>query len=81
MIEEISFKTPSGQSLPAILNRPADADTLFVLGHGSGSNRHVPLMVALNDALAPFRVATLRFEYPYSGAVYLWTAPFLQGLI
>jgi len=66
MIEQVLFNAPSGNKLPAILNRPADADTLFVLGHGSGSTIHVPLMVALSEALACCRIATLRFEYPYS---------------
>ena len=66
MIEHLLFNTPSGSNLPAILRRPADADTLFVLGHGSGSTIHVPLMAALSDALAYRRIASLRFEYRYS---------------
>lgn len=66
MIEEKLFHTPSGSELPAILNIPTDADTLFVLGHGSGSTIHVPLMTALSEALGAFRIASLRFEYPYS---------------
>lgn len=66
MIEETVFNTKSGTELPAILNLPTDADTLFVLGHGSGSTIHVPLMAALSEALGSLRIATLRFEYPYS---------------
>ena len=66
MAEETSFRTGSGSKLPALLNLPVHADVLFVLGHGSGSTIHVPLMAALSDALAAFQVATLRFEYPYA---------------
>jgi predicted alpha/beta-hydrolase family hydrolase len=66
MIEETLFHTQSGSELPAILNLPTDADTLFVLGHGSGSTIHVPLMAALSEVLGSLRIATLRFEYPYS---------------
>jgi len=66
MTEETSFRTHSGGELPALLNLPPHADVLFVLGHGSGSTIHVPLMAALSEALSSFRVASLRFEYPYS---------------
>jgi uncharacterized protein len=66
MTEITLFSTPSGNKLPAILDRPKDADTLFVLGHGSGSTIHVPFMTAVSEALSSFRIASLRFEYPYS---------------
>ena len=66
MIEDVIFTTPSGFELPAILNRPSASDTLFVLGHASGSTIHIPLMAALSEALSSVRIATLRFEYPYS---------------
>ncbi len=64
--EETLFRTQSGRELPATLNVPTDADTLFVLGHGSGSTIDAPLMAALSEALGSLRIATLRFEYPYS---------------
>jgi len=66
MIEDVNFATPSGFELPAILNHPSGSDTPFVLGHGSGSTIHVPLMAAFSEALSPVKIATLRFEYPYS---------------
>lgn len=66
MIEDVIFATPSEFELPAILNRPTDADAIFVLGHGSGSTINVPFMAALSEALSGFRIASLRFEYPYS---------------
>jgi uncharacterized protein len=66
MIEDALFSIPSGNVLPAILNHPVNADTLFVLGHGSGSTIHAPLMAELSEALSSLRIASLRFEYPYS---------------
>ena len=66
MTELTLFNTPSGIELPAILNRPPDADTLFVFGHGSGSTINIPLLAALSEALGHLRIASLRFEYPYS---------------
>ncbi len=63
----LKFEVPSiGEAVSAILQRPDEPVGLFVLGHGSGSNMYVPLMVGLADALADHGVATLRFEYPYS---------------
>jgi len=66
MIEGALFHIPSGNVLPAILNHPVNADTLFVLGHGSGSTIHTPLIAELSEALGFLRIASLRFEYPYS---------------
>ena len=50
----------------AILDRPEMARSMMVLGHGSGSNMHVPLMSGLSGALLGAGVATFRFEFPYS---------------
>ncbi|MCV6595763.1 MAG: hypothetical protein OIF40_01590 [Mangrovicoccus sp.] len=66
MTEFTFFHTSFGMELPAIWDHPEDADTLLVLGHGSASTMTTPLMVALSAALARCRIATLRFEYPYS---------------
>lgn len=63
---DLTFSIPSGAELSAILQRPDDCRGLFVMGHGSGSNMHVPLMNGLADALSERGIATLRFQYPYS---------------
>ena len=49
-----------------MLDRSASSRSLLVLGHGSGSNMHVPFISGLTDALLNRGVATFRFEYPYS---------------
>ena len=40
--------------------------SLMVLGHGSGSNMHVPFIAGLNNALMRAGVGTFRYEFPYS---------------
>lgn len=64
--ENIPFTIPSGAKLSAVLQRPRVCRGLFVLGHGSGSNMHVPLISGLSDAPFAKGIATLRFQYPYS---------------
>lgn len=65
-LRALSFSTPSAEIVSATLQQPANSVGLLVLGHGSGSNMHVPLMAELSAALSLLGVATLRFEYPYS---------------
>ena len=65
--ETIKFlATPEHGDVTAILDRPQSAQSLMVLGHGSGSNMHVPFIRGLSGALVRGGVATFRFEYPYS---------------
>ena len=58
--------TPEHGDVTAILDRPKTAHSLMVLGHGSGSNMHVPFISGLSGALVRAGVATFRFEFPYS---------------
>lgn len=65
--ETVKFlATPEHGHVSAILDRPETAHSLMVLGHGSGSNMHVPFISGLSGALVRAGVATFRFEYPYS---------------
>ena len=63
---KLKFEVPLSGQVSALLTRPDNADAIFVLGHGSGSNMRVPFMESLAEHLARLGVATLRFEYPYS---------------
>jgi predicted alpha/beta-hydrolase family hydrolase len=45
---------------------PDDAQFALVLGHGAGSHRQSPLMVTLAAALNRLKIATFRYNYPYS---------------
>ena len=51
--------------IPGILRRPPDAWLLYVLAHGAGAGMRHRFMVALAEALAGRRIATLRYEFPY----------------
>ena len=50
----------------AILMRPDKATHLLVLGHGAGTNMRHATMQAIVDALAEQKIATFRYNFPYS---------------
>ena len=52
----------------ALLVRPPDAIALYVLAHGAGADMHHHFMVDIADALARERIATLRYQFPYTEA-------------
>jgi predicted alpha/beta-hydrolase family hydrolase len=69
-IRDITFIPGAGPvEVSAILDRPAECTSLFVLGHGSGSNMRVPFIAGLSSALVEAGVATFRYQYPYSESV------------
>ena len=61
--------TSSGPEVATILVKPDDAMALMVLGHGAGTPIYSPLMVQMAEALATGGIATLRYNYPYSGGI------------
>ncbi|HET6581894.1 MAG TPA: alpha/beta family hydrolase [Nannocystaceae bacterium] len=52
----------------ALLVRPPDAIALYVLAHGAGADMHHRFMVDVAGALARERIATLRYQFPYTQA-------------
>ena len=66
-VSEGRLATPSSESeVSTVLVRPDDAIALMMLGHGSGTPIHEPLMVQMAAALAEQGIATFRYNYPYS---------------
>ena len=61
-----SNHTPSGPHLPALLLQPANPIALTLFGHGAGTPMRAPLMDQMAEALARHRIATFRYDYPYS---------------
>ena len=55
---------PSGD-VSAILVRPPDATSLYVLAHGAGAGMRHPFLGRVADALAGQGIATLRYQFPY----------------
>ncbi len=64
---ELKFAaTPEKGEVSALLLRPADATHLLVLGHGASSNMRSPLLENLAEHLAAKKIATFRYNFPYS---------------
>ena len=67
MIVETKFTaTPSKGEVSALLMRPDDATHVLVLGHGASSNMRTPLLTTIAEHLAAQKVATFRYNFPYS---------------
>jgi predicted alpha/beta-hydrolase family hydrolase len=60
--------TVEGRSSSALMERPAAARALVVLGHGAGLDMRSPLLASLSTALAKREIATLRFNFPFAEA-------------
>ena len=52
----------------AILQTPANATALYVLAHGAGADMRHVFMEAIAAKLAARRIATLRYQFPYTEA-------------
>lgn len=67
MVKELKFlATPSKGEVSAILMRPDGATHLLVLGHGASSNMRTPLVTNIAEHLAEKKIATFRYNFPYS---------------
>ena len=55
---------PSGD-VSAILVRPPEATSLYVLAHGAGAGMRHPFLGRIAEVLAGERIATLRYQFPY----------------
>jgi predicted alpha/beta-hydrolase family hydrolase len=68
MAESSEHRIPLGEpsgDVSAILVRPPDATSLYVLAHGAGAGMRHPFLGRIADALAGQGVATLRYQFPY----------------
>lgn len=61
-----SLLATPGTEVATILVESEDAIALMVFGHGAGTPIHAPLMAQMAQALADERIATFRYNYPYS---------------
>ena len=58
--------TSSKGEVSALLVRPDDATHLLILGHGASSNMRTPLLTTIAEHLATQKIATFRYNFPYS---------------
>jgi predicted alpha/beta-hydrolase family hydrolase len=49
----------------ALLQRPRNAELLYVLGHGAGAGMRHPFLQSVANALGSVGVATFRYQFPY----------------
>ncbi|MFL6466927.1 MAG: alpha/beta family hydrolase [Pyrinomonadaceae bacterium] len=64
---EIKFEATSEKGeVSAVLMRPDNATHLLVLGHGASTNMRHATMQAIADALAEQKIASFRYNFPYS---------------
>ena len=69
MIKPVEMKfvaTPDKGEVSALLMRPEGATHLLVLGHGASSNMRTPLVTSIAEHLADEKIATFRYNFPYS---------------
>jgi uncharacterized protein len=67
LTEELKFiATPEKGEVSALLMRPEGATHILVLGHGASSNMRTPLLQTISEHLAEQKIATFRYNFPYS---------------
>ena len=71
---------PSECEISTVLVEPHDAIALMMLGHGSGTPIYRPLMVQMAEALADQRIATFRYNYPYSERMTTYSSDKIDSL-
>jgi uncharacterized protein len=52
-------------SVSALLTRPPEARSCYVVAHGAGAGMRHPFMSAVAEELAVAGIATLRYQFPY----------------
>ncbi|MGH3140105.1 MAG: alpha/beta hydrolase family protein [Gaiellales bacterium] len=67
MSASFTLDTPRGPTA-GVLDTPASASAVVVLGHGAGSGMESPFMAGIARALAGLGLAVARFDFPYMHA-------------
>jgi uncharacterized protein len=66
-VSAFTLDTPRGPTA-GVLDAPAGASAVVVLGHGAGSGMESPFMAGIAGALAGLGLAVARFDFPYMHA-------------
>ena len=67
MLRELSIETDHGP-VSALYQRPRGAAALYLLAHGAGAGMRHRFLAAVADRLEERRIATLRFQFPFTEA-------------
>ena len=65
---QTSIDVSDGVRVSALLLEPADARCLLVFAHGAGAGMHHATIETFARSVTAFRIATLRFQFPYTEA-------------
>jgi len=66
-LRDLTFLSTSDKgTVSALFLRPDVATHLLVLGHGASSNMRTPMMQSIAEALGRQKIATIRYNFPYS---------------
>jgi uncharacterized protein len=65
---EIRIRIDDGSEVSGILDRPAAARAVLVMGHGAGAGMRHPFMEGAASELGRRGLATLRYQFPYMEA-------------
>lgn len=68
MTTTLTIQVPGVGAVTGLLEMPGDARALYVLGHGAGAGMRHRFMEAIAVELASRRIATLRYNFPYTEA-------------
>jgi len=63
--EAASLAVEGDLSVSALLTRPPEARSCYVLAHGAGAGMRHPFMSAVAEELGRAGIATLRYQFPY----------------
>ena len=67
LLEELRFGIPEiGREVSALLLKPEQARWCFAFAHGAGAGSGHPFMQAMAESLSRHRVATFRYNFPYT---------------
>lgn len=64
----LRFEVPGAGAVRAIATTPQAAQAAYVFAHGAGADMHHAFMARMAAGLAERRIATLRFQFPYTEA-------------
>jgi predicted alpha/beta-hydrolase family hydrolase len=63
--EPVAIAVDADQSVSGLWLKPEQADVCIVLAHGAGAGMAHKSMTAIAEGLAEYRIATLRYNFPY----------------
>jgi len=61
----LTLSLPSGGTVAALLDQPADPAACYVMAHGAGAGMEHPFLASLAQGFCAAGIAVLRFQFPF----------------